>query len=60
MRKFRRFLLMWESSSAAENGMRRLVGRKYGIVVAGEITRGSQEDDQAGLKAQVRLVTMNL
>lgn len=37
MRKFRRFLLMWESSSAAESGMRRLVGRKYGIVVAGEI-----------------------
>lgn len=40
--------------------MRRLVGSKYEIVVAGERSREVQEDDQARLKAQLRLVTMNL
>ena len=62
MREFRRFLspLEAESSSAAESGMRRLVGKKHEIVVAGERTRDIQQDGHAGLKAQVRPVTMNL
>lgn len=55
------YILKMEYSSAGENGVRRLVGRKCEIVLAiGRDSYGGTRGCQAELKAQLRLVTMNM